>query len=169
MGTSIEPENIARRIYLIRGRRVMLDSDLAAIYGVPTKILNRAVKRNPGRFPEDFMFRLEHREAAQMRCQIGTASRRNVRNPPTAFTEHGAIMLASVLNSPLAVQASVQVVRAFVRLRELLEANKRVSRRLRRLGSASATHSGQIHKLFEAVDALRNPPNPPRKTIGFHP
>ena len=73
MGTSIEPENIARRIYLIRGRRVMLDSDLAAIYGVPTKILNRAVKRNPGRFPEDFMFRLEQREAAQMRLKIGNA------------------------------------------------------------------------------------------------
>jgi len=108
---------IERRILIIRGQRVMMDADLAAIYGVSTKRLNEQVRRNRKRFPIDFMFRLRPGEASAMRSHFATASQRNIRHLPYAFTEHGAIMLASVLNSPIAIQASREVVRAFVRLR----------------------------------------------------
>src|ERR1022692_1897886 len=122
-------EQIESQIYLVRGQKVMLDADLAALYEVETKALNRAVKRNSARFPVDFIFQLSADEFANLRCQSGTSSLRSQidtsrwggrRYPPYAFTEHGAIMAASVLNSPRAVEASVQVVRAFVQLRQML-------------------------------------------------
>ena len=124
---------VERRIYLIRGEKVMLDYDLAALYGVPTKSLNLAVKRNTERFPSDFMFQLNEEEHNCLRSQFA-ASKRDGRGGrryvPYAFTEHGAIMAAAVLNSPRAVEMSIYVVRAFVQLRELLSSNKELAKRL---------------------------------------
>ena len=112
--------DLERHIVCIRGIRAMLDQDLARIYGVSTKRLNQQVRRNIQRFPKDFLIELSAEEARALRSHSATASRRNIRHRPLAFTEHGAIMLASVLNTPIAVEASVRVVRAFVKMRELL-------------------------------------------------
>jgi hypothetical protein len=113
-------ESIADKIYFIRGQRVMLDSDLAEVYSVTTKRLNEQVKRNIERFPEDFMFQLTEQDIEGMRSQIATASKRNIRFRPYVFTEHGAVMLASVLKSQIAIEASIQVVRAFIQMRTIL-------------------------------------------------
>ena len=125
-------EEVGHRIHVVRGLKVMLDTDLAEIYGVETKALNRAVRRNQARFPEDFMFQVTAQEAAALRCQIGTSKRDRGgrRYLPYVFTEYGAVMLASVLRTPVAVQASVQIARAFVRLRELLATNKELAAKL---------------------------------------
>src|SRR6266404_1756966 len=120
-------EGIHSYISLIRGQRVMLDSDLAQIYGVPTKRLKEQFKRNRNRFPKDFAFQLTNQEFMSMRSQIATASKRNIRHRPYVFTEHGAIMLASILNSPVAIEASVRVVRAFVYLREQIAGNRQLA------------------------------------------
>ena len=119
-------ETVARRIHIVRNHKVMLDSDLAELYGVATRVLNQAVKRNPDRFPGDFMFQLDPSEAAALRSQLVTSKsgRGGRRHVPFAFTEHGAIMAATVLNSPAAVQMSIFVVRAFSRLRELISTHK---------------------------------------------
>ncbi|MGB8369800.1 MAG: ORF6N domain-containing protein [Limisphaerales bacterium] len=133
--TSLIPlERIGSAIRLVRGQKVLLDSDLAEIYGVETKVLNQAVKRNANRFPEDFMFQLSAGEVFKLnRSQIVTGSQkhRDPRFPPYAFTEHGALMLANVLNSERAAQTSVQVVRAFVRLRQMLASNAELARNCR--------------------------------------
>jgi hypothetical protein len=144
----------------------MLDSDLAEIYGVPTKRLNEQIQRNIGRFPPDFMFRLTAEEASSMRSQNATASKRNIRYLPYAFTEHGTIMLASVLNSPIAVQASVQVVRAFVRLREMLLARHDLARRLDAL---EKKYDGQFRTVFDAIRQLMPPSKQRPRQIGFKP
>ncbi|MBI2361985.1 MAG: ORF6N domain-containing protein, partial [Elusimicrobia bacterium] len=134
MGPSLEDLPLERRIRLLRGQRVMLDSDLAEVYGVPTKRLNEQVKRNAGRFPVDFMFRLSAAETLSLersRSQFATLKRgKNIKYRPCAFTEHGAVMLASVLNTPFAVKASVQVVRAFLWLRSAIAASEPLQRRL---------------------------------------
>jgi len=163
-------EQIGRAIYLIRGQRVMMDSDLARIYGVTTTRLNQQVNRNRKRFPEDFVFRLTRREFDNLMLQIATSSlgyggRRKL---PYVFTEHGAIMLASVLNAAVAVQASVQVVRAFVRLREIIASDKGLAEELARLEEKLANHEGRIETLFDAIERLANSPEPPRRQIGFH-
>lgn len=148
-------------ILLVRGRKVMLDSDLARIYGVSTKRLNEQVGRNAGRFPADFMFRLSTEEAEIMRSQIATASRRNVRYRPCVFTEHGAVMLASVLSTPAAVQASVEVVRAFIRLRAALAAHKDIARRLDEL---ERRYEARFKSVFDALRELTTPSKePPRR------
>jgi phage regulator Rha-like protein len=133
--TSIIPQqSVEQLIRIIRGRRVILDSDLALVYGVPTKQLNQAVKRNPDRFPDDFAFQLVNQEVAILRSQIATSSSHGGRRYlPFAFTEHGAIMAASVLNSPRAVQMSVFVVRAFVKMREVLAQNVQLAEKLAEL------------------------------------
>jgi hypothetical protein len=161
-------ERIAAAIHVVRGHRVMLDADLAVLYGVTTKRLNEQVKRNRGRFPADFMFRLTTRETAGLRSQVATtkAGRGGRRSPPVAFTEHGAVMLASVLNSPTAVDASIQVVRAFVRLREILATHRALARKLADLESR---YDAQFRVVFEAIRELMQPPIPPRKRIGFTP
>jgi len=162
-------EGIENRILLIRGRRVMLDADLAELYGVPTRALNQAVKRNTKRFPADFAFRLTLEEAETMRSQSVTASKRNVRHAPYAFTEHGAIMAANVLNSRRAVEASVYVVRAFVRLRRELTLRKELSHRLAELERQIDTHDAAIRDLVAAIRQLAEPPpGPARPRIGFH-
>lgn len=162
-------EPVEKRIRLIRGHRVMLDSDLAAIYGVSTKALNQAVRRNPDRFPDDFMFQLSESEAATLRSQIVTSKigRGGRRYHPVAFTEHGAVMLSAVLRSPTAVHASVLIARAFVRLRRLAIAHKDLARRLDRLERTVVGHGGEIDELFDALRQLIDEPLKAPKKIGF--
>ena len=156
-------------ILLIRGQRVIVDSALAKIYGVQTKRLKEQFNRNLGRFPADFAFQLTNQEVATMRSQIATASRRNIRHRPFVFTEHGAIMMASVLNSPLAVEASVRVVRAFVYMREQIAANAELARKFAELEERLNGHDESIANLFEAIRQLLEPPTPEkRREIGFH-
>ncbi|MEA3197317.1 MAG: hypothetical protein QOF32_1369, partial [Gammaproteobacteria bacterium] len=150
--------------------RVILDAELAALYGVATKVLNQAVKRNVERFPEDFMFRLTRTETEGLnRSQIVTGSQkhRDPRFPPFAFTEHGAIMAATVLNSPRAVEMSVYVVRAFVQLRELLASNTALARKLNELEGKLKNHDEAITAILSAIRELMNPPTPKRRPIGF--
>jgi len=161
---------IESRILLIRGQKVMLDSDLAELYGVTTKRLNEQLKRNRARFPADFVFQLTAEEAASLRSQIATSKpgRGGRRYRPYAFTEHGAIMAASVLNSRRAIEVSVYVVRAFVKLREMLGAHKELARKLAELEKRMEGHDEEIMALFEAIRQLMEPPEKPSKRIGFH-
>jgi hypothetical protein len=147
----------------------MLDSDLAELYGVVTKALNQAVKRNIERFPDDFMFRLTDDEHASLRSQIvtSTASRGGRRYAPYAFTEHGAIMAATVLNSPRAVEMSVFVVRAFVRLRELLATHKELAAKLDELEHKISSHDQAIAGLIDAIRGLMRSPTPSSRPVGF--
>jgi hypothetical protein len=171
-GMQIEAE-LPTRIYLIRGRSVMLDSDLAKIYGVSTKRLNEQFRRNEQRFPEDFAFQLTTQEFAELRSQIATSKkgRGGRRNRPIAFTEHGAIMLASVLNSKVAVAASVNVVRAFVAMREAISRNKKLHDKLAEIESRLDGHDETLAELFAAIRQLLDAPDElgsPRREIGFH-
>ena len=165
----IPVERIERAILSIRGEKVMLDSDLAELYGVETRVLNQAVKRNADRFPEDFMFQLTVDEVVKLnRSQIviGSQKHRDPRFPPYAFTEHGALMLANVLNSERAAQTSVQVVRAFVRLRQMLASNAELARKLEVL---EKKYDRQFKIVFDAIRQLMSPPpEPKRREIGFH-
>jgi phage regulator Rha-like protein len=154
----------------IRGQRVMLSEDLARIYGVETRVLNQAVKRNIEKFPADFMFQLTRQEAERLRhsrSQVVILKRgHNIKYQPYAFTEHGAIMAANVLNSPRAVQMSVLVVRAFVRMRQVLAAHKELAAKLAELERKLGTHDEQIEAIFEAIRQLMNQPAPGRRN-GF--
>ncbi len=175
-------DQIEPLIHEVRGQRVILDSDLATLYGVPTKRLNEQVQRNSARFPEDFLFRLTSAEAeslrsqfatstrgkSPMRSQIATASKRNVRYLPNAFTEHGAFMAAGLLNSPRAVEVSVFVVRAFVKLRQLVLSHKELAGKLDQLERKFAGHDDTIRQLVAAIRQLMAPPDPPAKPMGFH-
>ena len=168
--TQPAPTRIESLIYTIRGLRVMLDSDLAKIYGVSTMRLNEQFKRNSSRFPSDFAFQLTQQEFADLISQIAISKkgRGGRRKLPWVFTEHGALMLASVLNSPIAVEASVRVVRAFVLMREQLTANKELAQKLVELESRVSGHDEAIQNLFEAIRQLVEPPLPEnRKQIGF--
>lgn len=173
--TALVPvERITHSILIVRGQRVLLDSELAALYDVTTKALNQAVKRNAERFPEDFMFRLSRAEAEALnRSQSVTGSQkhRDPRFPPFAFTEHGAIMAATILNSPRAVEMSLYVVRAFVKLRELLASNQELARRLdeleARITRQFATHDQAITGILKTIRELMSPPEPKRRGIGF--
>ena len=158
-------ERIDSMILTIRGQKVMLDSDLAVIYGVTTKQLNQQFRRNRKRFPKDFAFEFARQDVAQMRSQFVTSSRRNLLRSPMAFTEHGAIMLASVLNSPVAVAASVAVVRAFVRLRELAITHKDLAAKLDELETKVKGHDESLKQVFQALRQIMSPPS---RTIGFH-
>ena len=158
-------ERIERAIFLIRGQKVMLDADLAELYGVLTKVLNQAVKRNKERFPVDFMSQLTKEEKVEV-VTICDHLKRLKFSPtlPHAFTEHGAIMLATILNSPVAVQASIQVVRAFVRLRQMLASNVELARKLDAL---ERKYDTQFKVVFDAIRQLMTPPEPRRQRIGF--
>lgn len=166
-------EHITRSILVLRGQRVIIDSDLAAIYGVNTGRLNEAVKRNRERFPEDFVFRLSAAEHTALISQVATSKtgRGGRRKLPWAFTEHGAIQAANVLNSPRAVAMGVYVVRAFVKLREFLASNKELAKRLdeleSRLTQKLATHDQAIAGLLNTIRELMNPPSTKRRGIGF--
>ena len=163
---------IENLILTIRGQRVMLDSDLARIYRVTTGRLNQALKRNSKRFPADFAFQLTRQELVALISQsvISKTGRGGRQTPPWVFTEHGAIMLASVLNSPVAVEASVRVVRAFVYLREQLAANKKLAQKFAELENRLDSQDESIATLFEAIRQLLEPAEPgqPRREIGFH-
>src|ERR1700688_3501765 len=163
-------DNVERAIYLIRGQRVMLDSDLAAIYGTSTMRLNEQFRRNRKRFPDDFAFVLTREEFARLISQIAISKkgRGGRRKLPIAFTEHGAIMLASVLNSDVAVQASVRVVRAFVRLREMVAANAQLAGKLAELELRLDSHDSAIVDLFAALKLLVEPSPRKKREIGFH-
>ena len=171
--------NLESAIHLIRGQRVMLDSDLAMIYGVTTKRLNEQLKRNRLRFPPDFAFQLTVQEFRNLKSRIATSSLRSQfgtssshggkRKLPLVFTEHGALMFASVLNSEIAVQASVRVVRAFVRLREMVAANAQLAAKLQELERRLDSHDEGIANLFAALKQLLEPSEPTkRREMGFH-
>lgn len=165
--TAIIPfERIASVIHVIRGQKVMLDRDLAKLYGVPTKVLKQAVRRNPRRFPADFMFELDETEFAEWRSQFVTskADRMGLRYPPMAFTEQGVAMLSSVLNSQQAIEVNVAIMRAFVRLREFLASQAKFGKKLRELEQRIEKHHESIHVLFEAIQQLTSK-RPP--AIGF--
>ena len=156
----------AFRILEIRGQRVLLDSDLEALYGVTTKRLNEQVRRNADRFPADFLLELTNQEVAASRSQIATLKRgKNIKYAPYAFTEHGSVMAANVLNSPIAVRASIQVVRAFVRLREILATHKDLARK-----EMEKKYDARFKVVFAAIRKLMEPPPvPPSRRIGFAP
>lgn len=166
----IPVEQIQRSILLIRGEKVMLDADLAALYGVTTGNLNKAVKRNLARFPSDFMFRLNQKEAKNLKFQIGRSNGHGgSRHCPFAFTEQGVAMLSSVLHSPRAVQVNIAIMRAFVQLRRVLASHTELARKLADLERRIESHDASIRALFEAIRQLMAPPPPPsRPEIGFH-
>jgi hypothetical protein len=174
-GTPIDlpGERIEAKILLVRGHKVMLDADLAALYGVTTKRLNEQVRRNLERFPADFMFQLTDQELGILRSQFATSSSPTRlawggrRTAPYAFTEHGAIMAATVLNSPRAIEVSVYVVRAFVRLREMIAANKEFARKLEELERRLDTHDQAITEILRAIRQLMAPPVTKKRPIGF--
>jgi hypothetical protein len=158
-------------IFLVRGQRVMLDSDLAAVYGVSTSQLNQALKRNSDRFPEGFAFQLERQELAFLMSQsvISNKGRGGRRKLPWAFTEHGALQLANVLRSETAVKASIRVVQAFISMREQLAAHKELAGKLAELEGRITGHDEAIRNLFETIRQLIEPPLPEeRREIGFH-
>ena len=166
----ISVERIETYIYLIRGQKVMLDSDLAELYGVETKVLNKAVKRNVGRFPEDFMIQLSYQEVTRLRFQNGTSKtgRGGSRYLPFAFTEQGVAMLSGVLTSPRAIRVNIEIMRAFIRLRQLLASHKELARKLTELEGHLRDHDEQIQAIFDALRQLMTLPEAPRKKIGFH-
>lgn len=192
MPRKIPADPLASRIFTIRGQRVILDSDLARLYGVATKRFNEAVKRNVMRFPKDFAFQLTAADFAKMRSQFATSStevtddkneermwsqiattskpsRRRVTNVPWAFTEHGAVMAANVLRSPKAVQMSVYVVRAFVAQREALATNQSVLRRLAEIDRTLLEHDAALRTLWGKLRPLLvPPPEKPAREVGFH-
>ena len=160
-----------RMILLLRSQRVLLDRDLAKLYGVETRVLNQAVRRNQDRFPGDFMFPLTRREIRNI-SQFVICSR-TLKHARTvlAFTEQGVAMLSSVLKSPRAVQVNIEIMRAFVRLRRALAGNRELAKKLKELERRVASHDGKIQAIFEAIRELTSPPEfpePPRKELGFH-
>ena len=165
---ALVPAHVERTILLLRGERVILDADLATLYGVETRSLVQAVKRNLQRFPGDFMFQLTAEEAALLRSQTGisSAGHGGRRYAPYAFTEHGVAMLAAVLNSPRAIQVSIEIVRAFVRLRAMLAGNAELARKLTAL---EKKYDAQFRIVFDAIRDLMALPAKPRRPIGFRP
>jgi len=170
----VPPERIERSILLIRGHKVMLDRDLASLYGVSTKVLNQAVKRHKDRFPEDFMFQLNMEEARVwwtevrgngLRSQIVTLKRgQHIKYRPYAFTEHGILMLSSVLNSERAVQVNIEIMRAFVHLRRILASHSELARKLDAL---EKKYDAQFKVVFDAIRQLMTPSEPKKRPIGF--
>ena len=162
-------ERIERVIMMIRKHKVILDADLAEFYGVETRRLNEQVRRNIDRFPEDFAFQLTAKEFGHLKSQFATSSGRwgGKRKLPLVFTEHGALMAASVLNAPKAVEMSILVVRAFVKLRNILATHRQLAAKLAELERKLSTHDQQIVVLFDAIRELMTPPAKPKRRIGF--
>jgi len=158
-------ERVERCIVLLRGHKVILDRDLARMYGVETRDLNKAVSRNLDRFPGDFMFSLTGKEFQNLKFQFGTSSWGGTRKAPRAFTEQGVAMLSSVLRSPRAVRVNIEIMRTFVRLRMMLGSHADLARRLDDL---EKKYDSQFRIVFDAIRELMTPPEPPRRRIGFH-
>lgn len=164
----IPSEVIIGKIYLIRKQKVMLDSHLAELYQVETKRLNEQVRRNRSRFPEDFMFQLTTEEWDNLKSQFATSSLHGGRRtPPYAFTEHGVLMLSSVLKSDRAVEVNIQIMRIYTRLREMLLTNQDLMLKVERLESKLAGQGDNIRQIFAYLKQLLNPPTSPRKSIGY--
>ncbi len=162
----ISVERIENRIFQIRGKRVMLDRDLAQLYDISTGNLNKAVTRNIDRFPGDFMFQLTQSEFKNLIFHFGTSNWGGTRKMPRAFTEHGILMLSSVLNSKKAIQVNIQIMRTFIRLRRILEFNKAL---LRKIEDMEKKYDSQFKVVFEAIKQLMIPAaEPPKRRIGFH-
>lgn len=176
---TITPERVQNVIYVIRGERVMVDRDLATLYGVSSKAFNQSVKRHKDRFPEDFMFQLTveearswwlERMATHLRSQSVTLKRgQHLKYRPHVFTEHGILMLSSVLNSERAIRVNIEIMRAFVRLRTLVAAHRDLTDKLTELERRVTRHDGHIRAIFEAVRQLMTPPPAKVKQIGFRP
>lgn len=160
-------ERIEKAIFLIRGEKVMLDRDLASLYGVTTSVLKQAVRRNLERFPRDFMFVLDKTEFEIWRSQfvISKSDRKGLRYPPMAFTEQGVAMLSSVLRSKRAVLVNIEIMRTFVRLRQMMSSNAELEKQLKEL---ERKYDRQFKVVFDAIRLLMTPPEPKRKQIGFH-
>jgi phage regulator Rha-like protein len=169
--SALVPYSIESQIHLVRGQKVLLDADLAALYGVEVRALNQAVKRNENRFPPDFVFQLTAEENLVLKSQTVTSksSRGGRRYAPYAFTEHGAIMAASVLNSQRAVEMSIFVVRAFLRLREMLATHKALAAKLAELEQRLETTDSKVVEIVKAIRMLTTPPEKPVRQIGFRP
>ncbi len=158
-------ERIERSIFLIRGQKILLSRQLAELYGVETKVLNQAVARNRERFPDDFMFQLSKEELENLKSQIVTSSWGGVRVAPYAFTEQGVAMLSSVLNSDRAVHVNIEIMRAFVKLRQMLSSNVELARKLE---SLEKKYDEQFKVVFDAIRQLMSPAARPKREIGFH-
>jgi len=169
MSDTVAVEVIATRILEIRGKKVMLDRDLAKLYGVATRNLNKAVKRNSERFPEDFMYQLTNEEVTSLMFQFGTSSWGGTRKLPYVFTEQGVAMLSGVLNSKRAIRVNILIMRAFTKLRELLLSHKDLAIKLEALEKKYAEHDEKIQAIFNAIkQLLEPPPEEPKPKIGFH-
>jgi len=162
---------IERRIYLIRSQKVMIDEDLAELYGVATKALNQQIRRNRGRFPEDFMFQLTKEEAENLRSQFVTSrsTHGGRRSLPYAFTEPGVAMLSSVLNSERAIRVNISIMRAFIKLRQMLESNEELNRKFAAVIRKLSTHDKYFKIVFDELEKLSQQAPRPRKPIGFNP
>ena len=160
----IPAERIVSKIYIIRNRKVMLDKDLSELYGVKTKSLNLAVKRNLKRFPEDFMFKLDKEEFKNLRSQIETSSWGGTRYEPLVFTEQGVAMLSSVLNSDRAINVNIQIIRTFTKIRELLATNEALQRKVMEM---ERKYDGKIKEIFDTMGLLLADKIKPKKEIGF--
>lgn len=178
---TVLPVRVETRIQMVRGLKIITDADLAELYGVETRVLNQAVRRNQDRFPVDFMFQLNTEEFALWRSQVvmsNPAAKMGLRRPPNVFTEHGALMAATVLNSRRAVEMSLYVVRAFVQLREVLGSHRDLAKRLDEIEDKTAALAiqhdafsrntrAQLKQVFDALRELMAPPDPPKRPIGF--
>jgi hypothetical protein len=168
--TELVAEQVERRIYIVRGQRVMLDEDLAELYEMTTKALNQALRRNPERFPSDFAFQLTPQEFSDLKSQFVTSNdgRGGRRYQPWVFTEHGVAMLSSVLRSDTAVRVNIEIMRAFVRLRRLLATPGELVAQLQKLAETVQLHDGQIRVITDVLRKMMEPPPaPPRGRIGF--
>ena len=166
-GISIPDEVIISKIYVVRGQKVMIDRDLAEMYGVTTGNLNRSVKRNMKRFPEDFIFQLTNDEFKILIFQNGPSSWGGTRKMPYVFTEQGVAMLSSILNSYTAIEVNIRIIRIFTRLRELVLTHKDILLKLEQIEQKITGHEDDIQMIFSALKQLVQEPNPPRKRIGF--
>ena len=164
----LSDEAIINKIYLIRGKKVMLDKDLAEMYGVETKVLKQSVKRNVERFPKDFMFTLTRKEFYNLRSQFVTSSWGGTRYLPTAFTEQGVSMLSGVLNSPIAIQVHIQIIRVFTKMKEMLLTNKDILLKLEKMEKDVKENKKDIAIIFKALKQLLMQPQPKRRMIGFN-
>lgn len=169
MSNLVEQDVVARKIFVIRGKKVMLDKDLAELYGVETKVLLQAVRRNKERFPADFMYLLNSQEVAILRSQFVTSRWGGLRYLPYAFTELGVAMLSSVLRSEKAIKINMAIMRAFVRLREILAENKELAHQVKEHGKILKQHGQHITAIYQVIDELVAPPEEkPKRKIGFH-
>ncbi len=168
--TSLIPDEvIINKIYLIRGQKIMIDRDLAELYGVETGMLKRAVRRNSMRFPEDFMFEMKEEEFQNWRSQVVTSNsdKMGLRHPPFCFTEQGVTMLSCILNSPRAIEVNIRIIRIFTQMREMIMTNKDILLKLEQLEKKIIQHDDEIRQIFMVLKGLLQTPAKPRNPIGF--